>query len=406
MASLYYYTARDVRGAFIRGAVEAGDASAALSTLRTRALFVTSLESGGGSRAALAAAFQLGGVSTKTLATFFRSFSTLVGAGVAMRRALEVTIDACNDMRLREALRGIVCEVENGLSLSEAMTRRPNEFPRLFVAMIRSGELGGVLDEVLERIAGIVERDHASRKRVAAALTYPLVVAFAAIGLVLFLITTIVPMFRSMYEQMHVPLPPITAALITLAAVLQSPLAWTAGGFTLLTVLYGVMRLRRSQRSAVLFETIVSYLPVAGAIARKSALARLSRTLGTLLRSGVGLIAALEVVTDVVASVRYRESICGLRRALRAGSLISDHLAATGIYDPLFLQLLRVGEETGTLDGMLLRIADYYDLDVETMLSALGSTLEPAMILLLGGAVGFIVAAIFIPLYTLIGNMK
>jgi type II secretory pathway component PulF len=153
-------------------------------------------------------------------------------------------------------------------------------------------------------------------------------------------------------------------------------------------------------------ESIGLSLPVAGTIARKSTIARFARMLGTLLHSGVGLVAALDVVTDVVTSAQYRQSIADLRKALREGATVSDPLAATGLYEPLFIQMLRVGEETGALDSMLLRIADYYDLDVETMLTALGSMLEPAMILLLGGAVGFIVAAIFIPLYTLIGNIK
>lgn len=406
MSSLYYYTARDMNGAFVRGSIEAGTASAALSSLRTRALYVTSLENGSTTRGTIAAALQIGGVSQKSLVTFFRSFSTLVRAGVPMRRSLEVTIEECGDSRLREALHSVVCDIENGLALSDAMTRHPKEFPRLFVAMIKAGELGGVLDDVLERIAGVVERDRASRKRVSAALTYPAVVACAAIGLILFLITSIVPMFRSMYAQMHVPLPPITSALIGLGIALRSPFAWLLTGIGLLLLMLAFIRLRSSERGAVMLESVMLSLPVAGVIAKKATLARLSRMLGTLLRSGVGLVAALEVVTDVVTSARYRQSIADLRQALREGSTVSEPLGATGLYEPMFVQMLRVGEETGALDAMLLRIADYYDLDIETLLSALGSMLEPVMIVLLGGAVGFIVAAIFIPLYTLIGNMR
>ena len=406
MPSLYYYTARDMSGAFVRGSIEAGTASAALSSLRTRALYVTSLESGSSTRGTIAAALQIGGVSQKGLVTFFRSFSTLIRAGVPMRRSLDVTIEECGDSRLTEALRSVVCDIENGLALSDAMARHPREFPRLFVAMIHAGELGGVLDDVLERLAHVVERDQAVRKRVAAALAYPAIVACAAIALIVFLITTIVPMFKSMYDQMHVPLPAITMALIALGTAMRSPIVWLVAGLLILVAVLAVIRVRDSRQGAVQLESVMLALPIAGAIVRKATLARLARMLGTLLRSGVGLIAALEVVTDVVTSARYRESIDGLRRALREGSTISEPLAATGLYEPMFVQMLRVGEETGALDAMLLRIADYYDLDVETMLTALGSMLEPAMILLLGGAVGFIVAAIFIPLYTLIGNIK
>jgi type IV pilus assembly protein PilC len=377
-----------------------------LATLRTRALLVTSLESAGGARATIAAVLQVGGVSPKSLVTFFRSFSTLIRAGVSMRRSLEVTIEQCSDNRLREALRFIASDIENGLSLSDAMARHPKEFPRLFVAMIRAGELGGALDDVLERIASVAERDRATRKRVTAALTYPVIVAVAAVTLILFLLTTIVPMFRQMYDQMHVPLPAITAALICIGTMLHLPMVWATTGIAAIATALGIARLRASENGAIVFDSAVLSIPVAGEIARKAILARFARMLGTLLRSGVALVAALEVVCDVVTSAKYRQSIVELRKALREGATVSDPLGQSGLYEPMFLQMLRVGEETGALDAMLLRIADYYDLDVETMLTALGSMLEPAMIVLLGGAVGFIVAAIFIPLYTLIGNIK
>lgn len=406
MSSLYYYTARDESGAFVRGSLEAGNTSAALASLRTRALYVTSLENGSSARGAIAAALQIGGVSRKSTVSFFRAFSTLVRSGVPMRRSLEVTIDECSDSLLQEALRSVACDIENGLSLSEAMARHPKAFPRLFVSMIRAGELGGILDEVLERIAATVERDSAARKRLSAALTYPVIVGCAALGLILFLVTTIVPMFRSMYDQLHVPLPAITSGLIAVGMALRSPALWVAAAIAALSAFLGAIRLRTSQRGAVLLESLLLGVPVVGTIVKKATVARFARMLGTLLRSGVGLVQALEIVPDVLTSARYRRSVADLRRSLREGSNVSAPLASSGLYEAMFLQMLRVGEETGTLDAMLLRVADYYDLDVETMLSALGSMLEPAMILILGAAVGFIVAAVFIPLYTLIGNMR
>ena len=406
MSSLYYYTARDLAGARLRGSIEAGSASAAVATLRARAIVVTSLESAGGIRGRMAAGVQLGAVSPAALLSFFRAFATLIHAGVALRRSLDVAIAQCSDGRLREALRCVACDVENGLSLSDAMGRRPREFPRLYVALVRAGEYGGVLDEVLERIAAVLERDRSSRKRTAAALAYPLVVCLAAIALIVFLLASIVPMFRSMYDQMHVPLPGATRALIDVGLALRTPALWVCAGAACVAATALAAKLRASPRGARAIESVLFAMPVAGAIARKSAVARFARMLGTLLRSGVGLMDALDVVTGVVTSARYAESIAALRQALREGQPLSGPLASTGLYDPIFVQLVRVGEESGTLDRMLLRIADHYDLDVETMLKSLGALLEPAMILFLGGAVGFIVAAIFVPLYTLIGNIK
>jgi type IV pilus assembly protein PilC len=406
VTSLYYYTARNADGLLVRGSVEAATEGAALASLRTRALFITSLENESTARGTLVATLQIGPVPQKHLVTFFRSFATLVRAGVPMRRSLEVSLEQCSDGRLREAVASIVNDIENGLALSEAMSRRPKEFTRLFVTMIKAGELGGVVDDVLERLASALERDSAVRKRVISALAYPAIVSMSALALIVFLITSIVPTFRSMYDQMHVPVPGITRTLITVGTLLRNPLSWIGIALAIALSAGIIVRARSTEGGAAALDGLLMRIPVAGAIARKATVGRLARMLGTLLRSGVGLIAALEVVTDVVTSAPYRESVASLRQALGAGSSVSEPLAGTGLYEPMFIQMVRVGEETGALDAMLLRIADYYDLDVETALNALGSILEPAMILLLGGAVGFIVAAIFIPLYTLIGSIK
>ena len=317
-----------------------------------------------------------------------------------------MTIEQCANVRLSEALSSIVNHIENGLSLSDSMGRHPREFPRLFVAMVRAGERGGVLDEVLERLASTLECDRAMRKRVAAALAYPAIVSCAAFALIIFLLTSIVPTFRSLYQQMHVQLPAITSTLIALGSFAASPQLWIGCAFFALISLAIFARMKSSDAGAAAMEAVIFHLPVLGLIRRKSTVARLARMLGTLLRSGVGLVASLEVVTDVVNSAPYRQGLGSLRVALGEGAGISEPLARTGLFEPMFIQMVRVGEETGALDVMLLRVAEYYEVDLETTLSALGAMLEPAMILVLGGAVGFIVSAIFIPLYTLIGNIK
>jgi type IV pilus assembly protein PilC len=406
MALLYYYTARDVRGAFVRGSVEAASESVALASLRTRALFVTSIEDGTTVRGACAALLHVLPVSQKGFVTLFRSFATLVRAGVSIRRALDVAIEQCADARLREALAAIANDVENGLPLSDAMARHPQEFPRLFVAMIRAGEVGGILDETLERLAAALERDRATRKKITSALAYPVAVSLAAVALVAFLLVSIVPMFHTMYEQMHVPLPAVTSGLIAVAAVLRSPAAWPAACAALFGGAVLGVRARLNEDARVRLQSALLCVPVVGSIVRKASIARLARILGTLLHSGVALLTALEVAEEVVSTAPYRRNMSTLRRALAEGATITETFTNCGLYEPMFLQLVRVGEETGALDSVLVRLADYYDVEVEAALTSLGSLLEPAMIVLLGTAVGFIVSAIFIPLYTLIGNMK
>lgn len=405
MDSLYYYTARDMQGAFVRGTLQASTRSSALADLRVRALFVTSLEPAASPRGAISAVLQFGGASHKSVLAFFRCLCALVRAGVPLRRSLDVTIEQCSDSLLREALRALACDIEGGLALSAAMARRPKIFGRVYVALIKAGELGGALDEVLERVAAMLERESALRKRVGAALAYPAIVACTAVGLIVFLLSSIVPMFRSMYEQLHVPLPPITSALLEAGALLHAPFVWLSFGAAAAAAA-ALLSARPARGGSPVAESVLFAIPIAGVLAKKAATARFARMLGTLLRSGVGVVPALDVVADAVSSVRFRSSIAAVRQSLDEGTPLSEPLAASGLYEPLFLQMVQVGEETGSLDAMLLRAADYYDLDVETMLGAIGSLLEPAMIVLLGGAVGFIVAAVFIPLYTLIGTMK
>ena len=398
MPGLFHYTARSGEGTFVRGSLVAADSSAALGWLRARALFVTSLEPDAGVRGSIAGA--LGGdASPAAVVAFFRSFSVLVRAGVPMRRALDVTVQQCADGRLREALAAVGADLENGLSLSDAMTRRPREFRALHITLVKAAEAGGVLDEVLERLAALLEREHAARKRLRAALLYPAFVASAASGLLIFLLTSIVPMFRSMYEQLHVPLPRITALLLAVGSALRQPWTWTILAPAAACCLIAA-------RNPSFRAAFVQRMPIVAPLMRKATLALLARTLGTLLRSGVGVVDSIDAAAGIVASGPYRENLTALRGALAGGAPFSEPLAKSGLYEPLFIQMLRVGEETGTLDAMLLRIADYYDLDVETAFTALGSLLEPVMMLFLGGAVAFITAAVFIPLYALIGSMK
>jgi type IV pilus assembly protein PilC len=398
VTSLYYYTARTVEGAFVRGCVEAGSSDLAAAHLQGRSLFITSIEGARGTRGAVAGLFHIGRVSRPALVTFFRSLATLVAAGVAMRRSLEVAIAQCHDGRLREALAAVLFELERGLPLSDALACRPREFDRVVVAMIRAGEVGGILDEVLSRIAEMLERGQEIRKRLLAALTYPAIVSAAATALVGFLLFTIAPMFRSLYAQLHVPLPPMTRALLALSALFASPRAWGAAAAAAVGASIALSRVR--------LDGVCLALPLAGTILRRTTYARLARVVGTLLASGVGLIAALEVAAQVLSNARFRESVVSLRTALDEGSSFAAPLERSGLYEPMFAQLVRIGEETGSLDAMLLRLAAYYESDVDAMLGALGSALEPVLILLLGGAVGLIVAAIFIPLYTLIGNIR
>jgi type IV pilus assembly protein PilC len=402
----FRYTARSGDGRLVRGTMQAAHPDAVLAALRTRALFVTSIESETRLRAGLYRSLRLGGPRQRSLGAFFRSFAMLIRSGVVMRRALSVTIERCDDSILGEALRSILADVEHGTSLSDAMARRPRVFPPLHVAMIRAGETGGLLDDVVERLALLLERESVLRKKVQAALAYPIVVFCAAGGLVLFLLARIVPMFSSMFESFHVEIPATTRVLLTVGEVLQHPFFWLIGTCLGVLLAFFLHRTAATASGALILDRLRFATPIAGTLMHKAIMARVSRMLATLLRSGIELLVALDAVTSLTGSPLYTEAFGRVNVALRSGDTLVAPLTDANLFDPLFLALVRVGEETGTLDEMLLKIADYYESDVESTIAVLGAVIEPALIIFLGGIVGFIVFSIFIPLYSLIGSIS
>jgi type IV pilus assembly protein PilC len=403
---LYYYAARSAEGAFLRGSLQAASAQEALAVLGTRGLFVSFLDEGASLGGAVSNILQARRLSQSSVVAFFRSLATLISAGVSLSRSLAICVQQTGDSRLREALRGIAAELQNGRSLSEALLTRPREFSHFSAASIRAGEQTGTLDEILMRLATGLERDRVLRKKLASALTYPAIVLAAAIGVSVLLLTTTVPIFQSMYVQLRVEVPPALRLLVFAGAFLRSgsfiaAAAGMAGVIVLLTIGLG-----ESQRTGAFFEAVQLGLPVIGATAKKAGAARVARLLGMLLNCGVSIHAAIPIVSQATQGPRFRASVEALRRSLFEGSSITPPLEASGLYDSFFVQLVRVGEETGTVGEMLQKIAEYYELEVETALQQLGTALEPVLIVLLGGVVGTIAAAIFIPLYSLIGSIK
>lgn len=406
MTSLFHYTARGVDGALVRGSMEAESVEALLESLRTRALFVTSVGSERGRVARALATIRLGGSSHTATLVFFRSFAMLVRSGVSMQRALNVTIERCDDRRLRESLRAILADVENGAALSAAMGRRPREFSALQIAMIRAGEAGGVLDDVLERLAALLEKERALRKKVQGALAYPVVVLTAALGLVVFLLAKIVPMFAEMFESFHAELPAGTRMLIALGDLLAAPAVWIGAPVALLAFAAGSREFARTPLGARVLDGARLRLPYAGGLLRKAITARIARILGALLRSGVALLTAIEVAMPVAGSPLFTAALQSVHGALREGDSLSGPLREARLFDPLFVALVSVGEETGAVDEMMTKAAEYFDGDVDAAVATVGAVIEPLLVLFLGGVVGTIVLSIFLPLYSLIGSIN
>jgi type IV pilus assembly protein PilC len=401
----FRYTARTAAGAVVRGRLNAGDAESAAAGLRRRALFVTSLAPVK-ARARDVRRLRPGGGWGRARVAFFRSFATLVRAGVPLRRGLTVAIERAQHRAFADALREVLADIERGEPLSVAFGRRPRAFAPLIVAMVAAGESGGILDDVLDRIAVFLERDDALRKSVAAALAYPATVLAASLALLAFLIVRVVPMFATLFASFHVALPLSTRVLVTLGDLAARPSTLTLAGVLTALAVIACIAAQRTRGGRYAFDRLRLNLPLIGTLLRKTIVARVARMLGTLVHSGIELSVALDVVVPVTGSPVHEAALAHVAIALREGEALTPPLAATGLFDPMLIALIGVGEETGMLDAMLPKAAEYFETDVAATIATLGAVLEPALIAVLGVIVGLIVYSVFIPLYSLIGSVS
>jgi type IV pilus assembly protein PilC len=400
----YTYTARNAEGQLVRGRVDAPDVHAALAGLHGRPFFLTSLEP---SRAW--APLQLPAIGSRrggrSGIAFFRSLATLVRAGVPLRRGLEISIDRSKPTAFTTELRGVLTDLEHGDSLSAALARRPKAFPGIVIAMVAAGEAAGILDDVLERTATLLERDDAVRKSIGGALAYPAAVLTATLLLVMFLVARVLPTFADLFTSFHVDLPPTTRLLVALGQTAAQPWVWTVLLATTLAAAATGVVIARSDRGRYAVDHLRLNVPVVGVLLRKAVVARFARTLGILVRSGIELSAAIDIVIPVTGSPVHARALRTAARALREGEALTAPLAAAQLFDPLLVALIGVGEETGMLDELLPKAADYLEADVAAAVATLGATIEPALIGTLGIIVGAIVYSVYVPLYSLIGSV-
>ncbi|MEN3014651.1 MAG: type II secretion system F family protein [bacterium] len=341
-------------------------------------------------------------VSQQAITIFSRQFATMINAGLSLVRALDILAEQTEDKLLKAAISDIKKEVEAGKALSSALAKHKGVFNDLYISMVRAGEIGGMLDEVLERLANFMEKDFQLKKKVQSAMTYPIIILFLAIGIVIFLVTYILPTFVNLFKEMEVQLPLMTQILIVVVEALRRPEIVFTVIIALIVSIFGLNLYYQNPTGRKQIDLIKLNIPVFGLLSKKVAISRFARTLGTLLSSGVSLMASLEIVSQVAGNAVISSAIDNVRSKLREGENLSTPLTETGIFPPMVTQMIAVGEETGNLDTMLNKIADFYDTEVEYTLSSLTSLIEPIMIVGMGGIVGFIVLSVFLPLYQLI----
>ncbi len=409
----YNYVAKDALGKVITGTSEAENEQILVRRLREKGYWVQKVNSARASARPKARASSGGGalasfgrVSGRDLAIFCRQFATMIDAGVSLVRCLAVLEEQTGSARLRQIIREIQAAVESGETLSRALSRWPRVFNNLFVGLIRAGEVGGVLDETLNRLAIFMEENERLRRKVKSAMTYPALVLTFATVVVIGLVTFILPQFVQVFEDLGISkdLPAPTRLLVRLSDFLTHKWYMMIAGVLLLFVTFSQYTHTRVGRRH--WDWVRLKMPVFGKLNHKIAIARFARTLSTLLVSGVPILQALETVAGAVDNEIISDAIMAARAAIREGEQIGDPLQRSGMFPPMVVQMVAIGEETGSLDAMLSKIADFYESEVDATLASLTAALEPLMIVTLGFIVGFIVIAMFMPLISAISQMQ
>lgn len=406
---VFVYEVRDATGQLKRDTIEAQNIRMATQRLQEQKFTVINIKEKTTSvgQADLMSWYQkMKKVNEQALVVFSRQFATMINAGLAMVRCLDILSEQTEDKKLQQTLIQVRRDVEGGATLSNALQKHPTVFSTLYTSMVKAGEMGGVLDEVLERLASFMEKDFGLKKKVKSALTYPVVILVMALAIVFFLVTYILPTFVSLFEGMNLTLPLPTKILIGVTKGARNPIVVIP--FMILSVLgfIGLGRYIQTPYGKKQYDLLKLNIPVFGLLNKKVAISRFCRTLGTLLSSGVPIMQALEIVGKASGNEIIAMTVTKIRDSIREGESIATPLGSSGMFPPMVTQMVAVGEETGNLDAMLSKISDFYDTEVEYLLSSLTSMLEPIMIVGMGGIVGFIVISVFLPLYQLIGSMS
>ena len=337
-----------------------------------------------------------GKVKTKDLAIFSRQFATMISSGLTLLRSLNILAQQSDNPKLSGIIAKVGTAVEEGESLSEALAAH-EEFPKLYVAMVRAGETAGTLDLVLLRIADTMEKDVALRRKVKSTMTYPAVVLVMAVVLTVIMLLFIVPTFVGMFESLGGELPLPTKVLLLMSTAVRK--LWFVLVFVPIGAWQGYKRLRKVPRVRARLDVIKLKVPVFGNLFHKLALARFTRNLSTLLHAGVPILLALEITAETIDNAVISRAVADVRTAVRQGETVAKPLSNHPVFPPMVVQMVGVGEETGALDEMLRRIADFYDLEVEATTESLTAALEPLMIGVLGGIVGAMVISLYMPMF-------
>jgi type IV pilus assembly protein PilC len=395
MASFLYVARETVTGREIRSSVEAGTEQAAIAALLNRNLLVVSIQEKVGKKGRTSG----GKVALADLVIFTRQLATMIDAGLAMVQSLQALAEQTTNKVMRDVIKDVCARVESGDSFSEALQKHPKAFSRLYVAMVSAGEKGGLLAEILARLATYLENTARLRKKVKSALMYPTVVSVVAVAITTFLLVKVVPVFGEVYSGFGAKLPAPTQMLINFSNFVKSYIfLFILGGGG---IVVGWIQFIKTPGGREFWDARRIKLPIFGAIAHKICLARFTRTLASLIRSGVPILEVLQIVSQTVGNVVMEKAIKAAASDIERGQSISTALGKHPVFPSMVVRMITAGEQTGKIDGMLERISDFLDEEIETILSGLTSMIEPILIVFLGVVIGTMVVCMFLPIFKL-----
>jgi type IV pilus assembly protein PilC len=416
----YAYEAMNSSGQQVKDVIEAATKEEAIAKVRSKGFFPTKIAEKAAKKGAKKAGddpfapssntkklpFSIGGVPRKQLVSFTRQLSTLQDAGLPILRSLQILEQQQKPGLLKAIIDGVATEVEGGSTLSESMSKYPKAFDKLYVNMINAGEAGGVLDLILSRLADFMEKSAKLKKKVIGAMIYPAVVISIAVGVVSMIMIVVIPKFKTIFADFHTELPPVTQLLLSISKFFAEEYGWAyIIAFPIFCTIVNRL-IRLSEGGKYFMDAVILKIPILGGILGKTAIARFTRTLGTLISAGVPILDALNITKETCGNEVYSRALMKVHDAIREGESMADPLRATKVCDAIVVNMIDVGEETGDLDKMLMKVADNYDSDVDVLVASLVSVLEPVIVVILGVVVGFIVIALFMPMISLIETIS
>ena len=430
----FQFIAKDSAGQEQRGTIDAGDRAGAIAAIRAQGLFPTAIGEvkGGGAPAPAKSAkkpakappsekpkkkgfgqieiklpaFLRGRVKAKDLTAFTRQLATLVNAGLPLMRCIEVLKKQKMAPAMMDCLNGISEGIAGGATFSESLTAYPKIFDNLYINMVKAGEAGGVLEVVLNRLAEFAEKAQKIKNKVKGAMIYPSVVLFAAIGITAFLLLTVIPKFKQVFDDIlgGQELPAVTQFVMSMADFVKNNGLLVLG--IIVSIVVAKKLVNKTEKGAYFFDKMRLKMPVIGTLVSRTAIAQFTRTLGTLLSSGVPILQSLVIVRDTTANRVVRRAVQTVHDAVKEGESMTDPLASSGVFPPMVVSMVQVGEETGALPDMLTRIANTYDDEVDNAVAGLTAAIEPALIIFLAVVVGTIVIAMFLPMIKIISSVS